>query len=133
MEGNLKLICWDDIKNLYKKYVNAYVQRIIREFGCNSEPCGSFETILTHKLPIIHQDLPVPTRDLNSSLQPEFLNPKSIYKSEKALITPFMNSFFRPITSGISYSPFLPPHRGGGFSDFLYAAVGWWSICPVVF
>ena len=54
-----------------------------RFFSHNSEPCGYFGTILRHKLPIIHPDLPIPTRDLNSSVQPEFLNPKFLYKTEK--------------------------------------------------
>ena len=49
----------------------------------NSEPCGNFRTILRHKLPIIHPDLPKPTRSPNSSVQPEFLNPKFLYKTEK--------------------------------------------------
>ena len=45
-------------------------------FGHHSKPCGNFGTRLRHKLPIIHPDLPVATRDLNSSVQPELLNPK---------------------------------------------------------
>ena len=47
-----------------------------RFFGHNSAPCGNFWTILRHKLPIIHRDLPIPSNDLNSSVQPEFLNPE---------------------------------------------------------
>ena len=43
-------------------------------FGHNSEPCGNFWTILRHKLPIIHPDLPIPSNNLNSNVQPEFLN-----------------------------------------------------------
>ena len=46
-----------------------------RFFGHNSEPCGNFWTILRHKLPIIHPDLPIPSNNLNSNVQPEFLNP----------------------------------------------------------
>ena len=52
-------------------------------FGHSSEPCGSFRTILRHKLPIIHPDLPIPTRSPNSSSQPEFLTPKFRCKAEK--------------------------------------------------
>ena len=48
-------------------------------FGHNSEPCGNFGTISRHKLPIIHPELPIPTRDLNSSIQPKFLNPAFFY------------------------------------------------------
>ena len=47
--------------------------------GHNSEPCGNFWTILRHKLPIIHPDLPIPSDNLNSDVQPEFLNPIYIY------------------------------------------------------
>ena len=43
--------------------------------GHNSEPCGNFWTILRHKLPIIHPDLPIPSNNLNSSVQSQFLNP----------------------------------------------------------
>jgi hypothetical protein len=53
-------------------------------FGHNSEPCGNFWTILRHKLPIIHPDLPIPSNNLNSSVQPEFLNPIFLYKTEKS-------------------------------------------------
>ena len=49
----------------------------------NSEPCRNFWTILRHKLPIIHLDLPIPFNNLNSNVQPEFLNPKSLYKTDK--------------------------------------------------
>ena len=49
-----------------------------RFFGHNSEPCGNFWTILRHKLPIIHPDLPIPSNNLNSNVQPEFLNPTYI-------------------------------------------------------
>ena len=52
-------------------------------FGHNSEPCGNFGTIFRHKLPIIHPDLPIRTRDLNSNVQPEFQNPKFLYKNPK--------------------------------------------------
>ena len=52
-------------------------------FGHNSEPCGNFWTILRHKLPIIHPDLPIPSNNLNSNVQPEFLNQKCLYKTEK--------------------------------------------------
>ena len=55
-----------------------------RFFGHNSEPCGNFRTILRQHLPIIPPDLPIPTRDLNSSVRPEFLNPKFVYKTEKS-------------------------------------------------
>ena len=52
-------------------------RRIVIQSGCyNSEPRGNFRTILRHKLPIIHPELPIPTSDLNSSVQPEFPNPK---------------------------------------------------------
>ena len=44
-------------------------------FGHNSEPCGNFWTILRHKLPIIDPDLPIPSNNLNSNVQPVFLNP----------------------------------------------------------
>ena len=54
-----------------------------RLLGHNSEPCGNFGTILRHKLPIIHPDLPIPTRDPNSSVQPEFLHPKFLYRNPK--------------------------------------------------
>ena len=54
-----------------------------RFFGHNSEPCWNFGTILRQHLPIITPDLPIPTRDLNSSVRPEFLNPKILYKIEK--------------------------------------------------
>ena len=52
-------------------------------FGHNSEPSRNFGTILRHKLPIIHPDLSIPTRSPNSSVQPEFSNPKFLYKTEK--------------------------------------------------
>ena len=55
-----------------------------RFFGHNSEPCGNFWTILRHKLPIIHPDLPIPFNNLNSNVQPEFLNPV-FYKTETNL------------------------------------------------
>ena len=55
-----------------------------RFFGHNSAPCGNFWTILRHKLPIIHPDLPIPSNNLNSSVQPEFLNPIFLYKPEKS-------------------------------------------------
>ena len=55
-----------------------------RFFGHNSEPCGNFWTILRHKLPIIHPDLPIPSNNLNSSVQPEFLNPIFLHKTEKS-------------------------------------------------
>ena len=55
-----------------------------RFFGHNSEPCGNFGTILRQHLPIIPPDLPIPTRDLNSSVRPEFLNPKLLYKTDKS-------------------------------------------------
>ena len=51
-------------------------------FGHNSEPCGNFGAILRHKLPIILPDLPIPTRSPNSSVQPEFLNPKCLCKTK---------------------------------------------------
>ena len=54
-------------------------------FGHNSEPCRNFGTILRHKLPIIHPDLPIPTRSPNSSVQPEFLNPKFLYENPKQI------------------------------------------------
>ena len=63
--------------------VNLIVVKTIVCFCHNSEPCRIFWTILRHKLPIITPDLPIPTRDLNSSVQPEFLNPKFLYKTEK--------------------------------------------------
>lgn len=44
-------------------------------FAHNSELCGNVWTILRHKLPIIHPDLPIPSNSLNSNVQPEFLNP----------------------------------------------------------
>ena len=53
-------------------------------FDHNSEPCGNFWTILRHKLPIIHPDLPIPSNNPNSSVQPEFLNPIFLYKPEKS-------------------------------------------------
>ena len=54
-----------------------------RFYGHNSEPCRNFGTILRRKLPIITPDLPIPTRGLNSSAQPKFLNPKFLYKTEQ--------------------------------------------------
>ena len=54
-----------------------------RCFGHNSEPCGNFWTILRHKLPIIHPDLPIPSNNLNSNVQPEFLNPMCLHKTEQ--------------------------------------------------
>ena len=54
-------------------------------FGHNSEPCGNFWTILRHKLPIIHPDLPIPSNNLNSNVQPEFLNPSFLYVESKNL------------------------------------------------
>ena len=51
-------------------------------FGHNSEPCWNFGTILRRDLPIIPPDLPIPTRDLNSSVRPEFLNPIFYIKSK---------------------------------------------------
>ena len=47
----------------------------LRFLGHNSEPCGNFGTMLRHKLPVIHPDLPIPTRDLNSSVKLEFCAP----------------------------------------------------------
>ena len=55
-----------------------------RFFGHDSEPCGNFWTILRHKLPIIHPDLPKPSNNLNSNVQPEFLNPDCLYTTEKS-------------------------------------------------
>ena len=54
----------------------------IREtvFGHNSLPRRSQITILRHKLPIITPDLPIPARRQNSSVKPEYLNPKFLYK-----------------------------------------------------
>ena len=49
----------------------------------------NFGTILRHKLPIIHPDLPIATRDLNSSVQPEFLNPNFLYRDMLVLIGEF--------------------------------------------
>ena len=54
-----------------------------RFFDHNSEPCGNFWTILRHKLPIIHPDLPIPSNNLNSNVPPEFLNPTCLYKTNK--------------------------------------------------
>ena len=39
--------------------------------------------MLRHKLPIITPDLPIPARSPNLIVQPEFLNPKFLYKTEK--------------------------------------------------
>ena len=50
-------------------------------FGHNSEPCRNFGTILRRKLPIITPDLPIPTRDLNSNVKSEFLNPNVVYEN----------------------------------------------------
>jgi len=44
-------------------------------FGHNSAPIGSLETVLRQILPIHTPDLPVPTRNLNSSVRPELFNP----------------------------------------------------------
>ena len=46
-------------------------------FGHNSEPCGHFETILRHKLPIIHPKLPKPT-----SLGPKFKRSTWVFEAE---------------------------------------------------
>ena len=53
-------------------------------FSHNSEPCGNFWTILRHKLPIIHPDLPITSNNLNSKVQPELLNPNLFYNTEKS-------------------------------------------------
>ena len=53
-----------------------------RFFGHNSEPCWNFGTISRQHLPIIPPDLPIPTRDLNSSVRPKFVNPNFLYKIE---------------------------------------------------
>ena len=51
-------------------------------FGHNSLPRRSYKTILRHKLPIITPELPIPTRNLNSSVRPKFLNPIFYIKPE---------------------------------------------------
>ena len=63
---------------LYRRLTSSKTY-LARFFGHNSEPCGNFWIILRPKLPIIHPDLPIPTRSPNSSVQPEFLNPKFLY------------------------------------------------------
>ena len=68
---------------------SRFLYRIV---GHNSEPCRNFGTILRHKLPIIHPDLPIPTRDLNSSVQPELLNTKCLDRNPD-------NSFINRINS----------------------------------
>ena len=60
------------------------VVNIIDFLGHTSEPCGNFWTILRHKLPIIHPNLPIPSNNLNSNVQPEFVNRISSYKTEKS-------------------------------------------------
>ena len=55
-------------------------------FGHGSSPIRNQETVLRHNLPIINPDLPIPSRDLNSSIQPELLNPKFLHKSPKKYV-----------------------------------------------
>ena len=57
--------------------------------GHDSEPCGNFGTISRHKLPIIHPDLPIPTRSPHFISHPEFLNPKSLYQNPKNLVNSY--------------------------------------------
>ena len=70
------------------QHVKKSAPRTIREKGLivvvghNSEPCGNFGTILRHKLPVIHPDLPRSTTDLNSSAQSQFLNPTFLHKTD---------------------------------------------------
>ena len=68
--------------NFNTREINS--REICRLFGHNSEPCGNLWTILRHKLPIIHPDLPIPCINLNSNVQPEFLNPNIVYKTEQS-------------------------------------------------
>ena len=79
-------------------------------FGHNSEPCGNFWTILRHKLPIIHPELPIATRDLNYSVQSEFLNPKFLYKnSTNSLISLYEFLFWGLLIREFPISPFGGP------------------------
>ena len=113
--------------------VNLIVVKIIPFLGHNSEPCRNFGTILRHKLPIIHPDLPIPTRDLNSSVQSEFLKPKFLYENPKLSDIFLLNQEF-PI------SPFWGPIKpaevrvlaGSGRSGRLvaYILLQYYAITP---
>ena len=99
-----------------------------RLFGHNSKLCGNFRTTLRHKLPIIHPDFPIPTRDLNSSVQPEFLNPKFLYRNPKNPI----KSYICLLNGEFPISPFWGATRGAKcpmYSARLSQAVQWPSAC----
>ena len=71
-----------------------------RFFGHNSAPCGNFWTILRHKLPIIHPDLPIPSNNLNSNVQPEFLNPNFQRKIRKNILISLIHPFLGDLPPG---------------------------------
>ena len=52
-------------------------------FGHNSEPHHAFWTKIGGNLPLSLPELPIPTRDLNSSSRPKFFRPKVFEKNQK--------------------------------------------------
>ena len=81
-------------------YIVLYFS-IFSYLGHNSEPCGYFRTILRHKLAIILPELPIPTRSLNASVQPEFLNPTVLYKDPLLCIKSHIGLYFGVCLEGI--------------------------------
>ena len=72
-------------------------------------------------------DLSKPSRDLNSSSKPEFLNPMFLYKIEKCsrvLTAERRFSLGFLIKPGISYQPFLgPPGVRSGPGDYAHIEI----------
>ena len=56
------------------------------------ETVGKYKKTVEN-LPIIHLDLPIPTRSLNSSAKPEFLNPMFDMKIQQIRYYPFLIPF----------------------------------------
>ena len=77
----LKNVSYNNLRSNFNTRENNSREHY-RFFGHLSEPCGNLGTILRQHLPIITPDLPIPTRRQNSSVKPEFSNPKCLYKTE---------------------------------------------------
>ena len=75
-------------------------------FGHNSEPCGNFRTMLRQHLPIITPDLPIPTRNPNSSIKPEILNPMFLNIKPKIVTSINGRAYFQYVFICSSLLPF---------------------------